>query len=481
MKNIFKLLFVSLISASIQSDNSFSEKGSNQVTETAGSQDSSDQKIEKEGIFDYNFIMDYKSNIGKSSKIYGFRIKLSNDNSKRLKKMVALSPEEMEKINMLPKQEKKEKIKQWYKDFYKRMETDSELVDVLYQENNNESPIFHNTKHLCDPESHDAVSEGGFLTAFYIPGTNKDKDPIVVVHGGPGGNAVSMLPTAVELSQATGRSVMAYTQRGCEGSGCSFDPGVDTFDQSAQDLGKAIDATRVLSKRDKVVLFGHSFGPNIVSEYLSKPLDSEKVSSSIYVGPAPIDLVGYLKMIIKRDEVFLRDRDEIQKEKNPMVKHRLYNMGWVTAFSDLQMAINYAIDCFQSDQKNLLDIKTSYFQNSKNISTNNNWNLSRDFIKKMKNKKPKDILKNITQPVLVIHGKDDSIPQSNAENMSSIIENSECVILEETAHCPFDEKPETFYSLVTDFLDRVDAGEKIGTEKRVRKVTPSRKNNQKRG
>jgi pimeloyl-ACP methyl ester carboxylesterase len=378
--------------------------------------------------------------------------------------MIALSPEEMEKINMLPKKEKEKEITKWYENLYDRMEKDEALVEVLYEENNNDSPIFYSTKYLCDPESHDEVSEGGFLTAFYIPGRNKDKDPIVVVHGGPGGDAVSMLPTAVELSQATGRSVMVYTQRGCYGSGCSFDPGVDTFEQSAQDLGKAIDATRALSKRDKVVVFGHSFGPNIVSEYLSKPRENEKVSSAIYVGPAPIDLVGYLKMIIKRDEVFLRDKSIIEKEKNPMVKNRLYRMGYVTAFSNLQRAVNYAIDCFQSDQLNLLDIKTSYFQNSKNISTKNNWNLSRDFLKNMKNKKPKDILKNIAQPILIIHGEDDSIPQSNAKAMSSIIKNSKCVIMKGTAHCPFDENPHGFYPVVTDFLDQQTVKQDMGNQ-----------------
>ena len=461
MKNIAKLLFASLLCASIQSYTFCSQTEVNQTTEM---QDVCDENFEKEGIFDYTFIMNYASSSGKKSKIYGFRIKLSNDNSKRLKKMIALSPEEMEKINMLPKKEREKVIAKWYGSFYKRMETDDALVDVLYEENNNDSPIFYSTKYLCDPESHDAVSEGGFLTAFYIPGRNKDKDPIVVVHGGPGGDAVSMLPTAVELSQATGRSVMVYTQRGCHGSGCSFDPGVDTFEQSAQDLGKAIDATRALSKRDKVVVLGHSFGPNIVSEYLSKPGKNEKVSSAIYVGPAPIDLVGYLKMIIKRDEVFLRDKDTIEKEKNPLVKNRLYRMGHVTAFSNLQRAVNYAIDCFQSDQINLLNIKTSYFQNSKNISTNNNWNLSRDFLKSMKSKKPKDTLKNITQPILIIHGEDDSIPQSNAEAMSSIIQNSKCVILKGTAHCPFDENPNEFYPVVTDFLDQQDAKQDMGNQ-----------------
>jgi len=148
-----------------------------------------------------------------------------------------------------------------------------------------------------------------------------------------------------------------------------------------------------------------------------------------------------------------------------MVKNSLYDMGYVTAFSNLQRAINYAIDRFQSDQLNLLDIKTAYFQNSKNISTHNNWNLSRDFLKSMKNKKPKDILKKIAQPILIIHGEDDSIPQSNAKAMSSITKNSKCVIMKDTAHCPFDEKPEEFYPLVQSFLDHVDAGENIGTGK----------------
>jgi pimeloyl-ACP methyl ester carboxylesterase len=136
-------------------------------------------------------------------------------------------------------------------------------------------------------------------------------------------------------------------------------------------------------------------------------------------------------------------------------------MGHVTAFSNLQMARDYAMAWFQNDQKNLLETKTSYFQNSKNISTHNNWNLGRDSLKHMKKKSLKDRLKDrfktITQPILIIHGADDSIPQSNAKTLCKNMVNARCVIVENTAHCPFDENPNGFYPLVTDFLDRLDA------------------------
>jgi hypothetical protein len=37
--------------------------------------------------------------------------------------------------------------------------------------------------------------------------------------------------------------------------------------------------------------------------------------------------------------------------------------------------------------------------------------------------------------------------------------------MKDTAHWMYDEKPEEFYPLVKNFLDRVDAGKKIGTGK----------------
>lgn len=139
-------------------------------------------------------------------------------------------------------------------------------------------------------------------------------------------------------------------------------------------------------------------------------------------------------------------------------------MGHVTVFSNLQMTRDYAMAWFQNDQKNVLETKTSYFKNSKNIFTHNNWNRGRDSLKHMNKKSLKDRFKTITQPILIIHGADDSIPQSNAKTLCKNMTNARCVIVENTAHCPFDENPNRFYPLVTDFLDQLDGAQDIGTQ-----------------
>ena len=210
------------------------------------------------GVFDFEKIHDYKIDYGqhkgKVAPIYGLRIRITQDNAQRLKEMIALSNEEAEKIRVLPKTERHEKVGDFYKNLYQRMDTDPELVDAIYDQTNNDHRFISQSKHLYDPECYERSSEDGFLSGFYIPGEDLNKDPIILVHGGPNGSAIGMLTVGADLSKTTGRSVLAYTQRGCKGSGVSFDPGKDSFQQSAQDLDKVIDTTLALSGKKQVVV-----------------------------------------------------------------------------------------------------------------------------------------------------------------------------------------------------------------------------------
>jgi pimeloyl-ACP methyl ester carboxylesterase len=358
---------------------------------------------DKAGVFDFEKTHDYKidhgPNKGKVAPIYGLRIRIEEDNAEQVKKMVALPKKEMDAIDMLPKKEKKKKIAEWYENFYKQLRENPKLVDVMYKQLESGSRIFYSEKNLCDPKCFDGDLEGGFITGFYTPGANQTIDPIVLIHGGPGGDAVSMLDVAANLSAATGRSVLAYTQRGCAGSGVSFDRAKDSFDQSSQDLGKVIDATRALSKRDQVVLCGHSFGPIIQSCYLSNNDSNKKVSSSIYIAPGPMDLEGRIASIVKRKELSAKFENKINKEKDPRLKHFMYHNIKSTQFYDWDKAKNYAQDLFKSDSRTLLETKNDNYQDSKNLGYENNWNLESDLIKKLrKDKSFEQCLKKNTVP-----------------------------------------------------------------------------------
>ena len=422
------------------------------------------------GVFDfekiYDYTIDYGQHKGKVAPIYGLRIRLAQDNAQRLKEMIALSKEEAEKIRVLPKKEHLKKVEDFYKNLYQRMDTDPKLVDAIYDQTNNDHRFISKSKHLYDPECYERASEDGFLSGFYIPGEDLSKDPIILVHGGPNGSAIGMLTVGADLSKTTGRSVLAYTQRGCQGSGVSFDPGKDSFQQSAQDLDKVIDTTLALSGKKQVVVCGHSFGPALVNEYLGT-MDTGKVSSYIAAGPAETDIACCIRMDLKRKESNAKNKSIVKKEKNPLIQSALKQSVDLTGFSDLTKAKEFFERTMKSDAVTLLYKNASNYECSKNISCSNNWEIDRDAFKRHRDTNAYQVLKNIKVPTLIIAGEHDSIDPKSAKITAVKIQNSELFVMKDAAHWMFDEKPEEFYPLVKNFLDRVDAGEKIGTGKIV--------------
>lgn len=161
------------------------------------SQDALPAAAVSEGVFDWKKVIDYKMDDGpykgQVAQIYGLRIKIEEDSAEEVKKILALPKKEMQAISKLPEKEQEKKMDEWYEKFYKKLPADQKLLNALYAQLENDSSIFYNSKYLCDPKCYERESETGFLTAFYISGSNPDKDPIIVVHGGPGGNAVGML------------------------------------------------------------------------------------------------------------------------------------------------------------------------------------------------------------------------------------------------------------------------------------------------
>jgi L-proline amide hydrolase len=419
------------------------------------------------GIFDFEKIYDYKIDHGpnkdKVAPIYGVRIRLIQDNAQRLKKMLALSKEEVEKIRVLPEKERHKKRSDLYAKLYQKMDKDPKLVNLIYDQISNDADFISSSKHFFDPECYERSSEDGFLSGFYIPGQNSNKDPIILVHGGPNGSAVSMLTMGADLSKTTGRSVMLYTQRGCAGSGVSFDPGKDSFKQSAQDLAKVIDATLALTGKKQVVVCGHSFGPALVNEYLGT-MDTGKVSSYIAAGPAETDITSSIRLFLKRRESISKNRSEIEKEKNPLIKNRLLNSMSLTGFSDLKKAREFFERDMKSDPLSLLYKNARNYEYSKNVSCSNNWNIDRDLFKRHKDASSHETLNNITVPTLIITGEHDSLDPKSAKITADQIPHSELCVIKDAAHWMYDEKPEEFYSVIQDFLKRVDAGEKIGNK-----------------
>jgi proline iminopeptidase len=65
-------------------------------------------------------------------------------------------------------------------------------------------------------------------------------------------------------------------------------------------------------------------------------------------------------------------------------------------------------------------------------------------------------LKNVSVPVLVIHGADDLQSEATSRAYAEAFPNAEFVVIENAGHFPFEEQPELFANIVGSFLEGND-------------------------
>ena len=309
---------------------------------------------------------------------------------------------------------------------------------------------------LFDPKRTAEVHKKMALQAYWIDETNREPsthhlDPMVIVHGGPFLNGRAMVSMARQLSKQTGRRVVVYTQRGCTGGNARFNPFVDSIDQSCSDLNQVIDDTLKRTGAKKVCLVAHSLGSCFVHHYLGKysqkQPEGSKVSSAISISPVPITSLGFMETMLGR-------------KKSAVMMGRAKK---TTMLQDNKVYPNKSDDVlFKKPNQGDHSVEMRIIRRF-NRPNDNTILLLVDWYKKC-NEKPEDIqeiLKNITVPTLIIHGKNDAIPEKNAQDIAHLIPNAQCIVMENANHFLFQDNPEEFHTLVKDFLHRVDSDQQV--------------------
>jgi pimeloyl-ACP methyl ester carboxylesterase len=125
---------------------------------------------------------------------------------------------------------------------------------------------------------------GGVDQWVMIRGESVDNPPLIFLHGGPGWSETAFLRT-FNASLEKAFTVVYWDQRG---AGRSFDRHIAassmTLEQFLSDLDELVDAVRRRLGKQKVVIFGHSWGSLLGPLYAA--LFPEKVA--VYVGGAQI-------------------------------------------------------------------------------------------------------------------------------------------------------------------------------------------------
>lgn len=273
-----------------------------------------------------------------------------------------------------------------------------------------------------------------------IEGSEHQTTPLILLHGGPGGNHYAFERT-MGPSLSEKRTVVYYEQRGC---GRSEKP-ISDEDYKIEQLIADFSEIKKWLDVDKVDLFGYSFGGELAMEITyALPDDINKIVLS---GPSLIDLeMGKLIQIAGfmsvGDTELLKQMNDLLKQNLPITS--LYENVW-----------------------NLVDTKTVdrlLFQNQ-TIATQNrklweeskltNTGLMAKVIMGYPMETPLlDRLKRIKQQTLIITGLfDRNTGLTISKLIHNELKNSELVLFKESAHFPDLEEPNRFSNIVLNYLN----------------------------
>lgn len=265
-------------------------------------------------------------------------------------------------------------------------------------------------------------------------------EPIIVIHGGPGMMDSSyLLPQMLELTKTN--QVIFYDQRG---SGKSLETKInpelmnlEQFTQDLDDLHKSLNL-------DKVTLLGHSWGGIIAMNYAIK--HPENMNKLILLNSAPADYKGQLaftKEYIKRGK-------NIMKQTAPLYNYQELEKLTLKEINNLYKIL---LSIYVYDQKNIAKINIDF--DSKLVAVTGiksaeeivktSW-MQKDF-----NLFPQ--LQKLHIPTLIIHGREDIVPVSAAEEINKAIPSSKLVIIEKCDHFSFVEQPEETFDVIKRFVN----------------------------
>lgn len=260
--------------------------------------------------------------------------------------------------------------------------------------------------------------------------------PIIVLHGGPGGDHKLFLPQMLELAKA--HEVIFYDQRG---SGASLETPYTPELINLKQFIKDLDDVRQHFGHSKVILLGHSWGGRLALEYaLAHPHQVEKL---ILVDPTATTYEGI--------QVFITDfiMPRMEKFKALMDKDTILSMDQETAIQKYrEIYVDYL---WNKDDIKKMDItfnrKSALGAREVSLLMTQTTPLVKGF-----DLRPK--LEKLRIQTLIIHGRQDPIPLWTAEQTYNTLPNAEMVVIDNCGHVPYAEKPQEFFEAVRAFLGK---------------------------
>jgi len=242
-------------------------------------------------------------------------------------------------------------------------------------------------------------------------------EPVILLAGGPGLNAIYLKPIWDSLSSK--HRCIVLDQRG---TGKSKTAKIDTVSFTIENYVNDLEALRKYLKLDQITLIGHSWGGMLSMEYASK--HPNEVKQLILLGPGgpTVKFFDYFP-----DNMMMRLHQEDLQEMNLLdsLKKSSLKAVWPGYFFDRDRALETKsitnFDVFDFPPEVYRYSMSSYFSSD--------------------NKRIR-LIKKFKGPVHIIQGRQDPIGESTIFEIKNLLPQSQVHLIEKCGHLPWLENAE---------------------------------------
>ena len=277
----------------------------------------------------------------------------------------------------------------------------------------------------------------GFTTTTPIPlywreDGPESATPLLLLHGGPGAHHDYLYPQMLELAKL--HRLVTYDQRG-GGQSRTDDPAVITWQTQVTDLAHVIAERRV----EPLALVGYSWGALLAMLYAVE-------AAHLATMPMPARLILIAPAPITREWRSEFERTLLERQRGPVIQ---------ALRAELSASGLRERDMEAYRQRSFELSVAGYFANPRLASSltpfrvtgrvqQSIWESLGDF-------DLRGALRAVRVPVLVVHGREDSIPLSSSEAIAQTLQG-ELVVLESCGHVPYVEQPAALFAAISRFL-----------------------------
>ena len=299
------------------------------------------------------------------------------------------------------------------------------------------------------------LESGSRIAYLKFPAGSKTKEePVVFLHGGPGGAVVNFKPITDVISKLSkyGYDVYFYDQVGGGLSGRLKNIREYQLSRHVSDL----EQIRKKIRADRVILIGESHGGVLAAHYAAAY--PENVKKLVLISPGELlsqewddESAGNIKD--RASPETLRKFDELLKKPRILSTVLLLEVNPDAAYNFFSEAeADTLVIQLMSPLLGAMACDPELFPEDHNVLFGFWATMIPDELPEPEDEAVKDKLNSLTLPVLILKGECDYLKWEVTYQYKSILKNSTLLYLEGAGHMPFLEKPEIVLDSIRAFL-----------------------------